>query len=132
MRSLLCLVLCSCTVQAAPATGAVVGQVKVEGGSPQAIVVSLSGVPERAVGHDAKSPAMAQRGLAFEPRVMVVEKGTTVDFPNEDKVFHNVFSLSRGNQFDLQLYKAGTSKSVQLKRAGVVDVYCNIHPQMAA
>jgi hypothetical protein len=47
-------------------------------------------------------------------------------------VFHNVFSMSRGNRFDLGLYRAGSTKSVTFNRPGVVDVYCNIHPQMVA
>ena len=59
-------------------------------------------------------------------------KGTTIDFPNEDKIFHNVFSVSRPARFDLGLYKSGTAKSVEMKRAGIVDVYCNIHPEMIA
>jgi hypothetical protein len=55
-----------------------------------------------------------------------------VTFPNHDKIFHNVFSLSPTARFDLGLYKEGTAKSVEMKRAGEVDVYCNIHPEMAA
>jgi len=55
-----------------------------------------------------------------------------VEFPNEDKVFHNVFSVSRPARFDLGLYKSGTTKAVTLAEPGVVDVYCNIHPQMVA
>jgi hypothetical protein len=55
-----------------------------------------------------------------------------VDFPNEDKFFHNVFSVSRPARFDLGLYKSGTMKSVEMKRPGTIDVYCNIHPDMVA
>src|SRR4029078_815115 len=73
-----------------------------------------------------------QREKQFEPPLTVVVKGTTIDFPNEDKIFHNVFSVSRAARFDLGLYKSGTAKSVEMKRAGVVDVYCNIHPDMIA
>jgi len=73
-----------------------------------------------------------QREKQFVPPLTVVVKGTTVDFPNEDKIFHNVFSVSRPARFDLGLYKTGTPKSVEMKRAGVVDVYCNIHPDMIA
>ena len=62
----------------------------------------------------------------------MVVKATTIDFPNDDKVFHNVFSFSQASKFDLGLYKSGDTKSVTFKEAGVVDVYCNIHPQMAA
>jgi plastocyanin len=73
-----------------------------------------------------------QREKQFEPPLTVVVRGTTVDFPNEDKIFHNVFSVSRPARFDLGLYKSGTAKSVEMKRAGTVDVYCNIHPDMIA
>ena len=75
---------------------------------------------------------MAQRDKAFVPRLIAVTKGSTVDFPNEDKLFHNVFSLSDGNTFDLGLYRAGESKSMTFDKTGVVDVYCNIHPNMWA
>jgi hypothetical protein len=61
-----------------------------------------------------------------------VRKGGAVEFPNDDKIFHNVFSLSQASKFDLGLYKSGTSKSVTFDRAGTVDVYCNIHPEMVA
>jgi plastocyanin len=73
-----------------------------------------------------------QREKQFEPPLTIVVKGTTIDFPNEDKIFHNVFSVSRPARFDLGLYKSGTAKSVEFKRAGTVDVYCNIHPDMIA
>ena len=73
-----------------------------------------------------------QREKQFDPPLTVVVKGTTIDFPNEDKIFHNVFSVSRPARFDLGLYKSGTMKSVEMKRAGTVDVYCNIHPDMIA
>jgi len=64
--------------------------------------------------------------------VSAVVVGTTIAFPNDDKVFHNVFSLSQAASFDLGLYKSGASKLVTVERAGVVNVYCNIHPNMAA
>ena len=64
--------------------------------------------------------------------MVAVPQGGTVDFPNEDKIFHNVFSVSRPARFDLGLYKSGTTKSVEMKRSGTVDVYCNIHPDMVA
>ena len=73
-----------------------------------------------------------QREKQFAPPLTIVVRGTTVDFPNEDKIFHNVFSVSRPARFDLGLYKSGTIKSVEMKRSGTVDVYCNIHPDMIA
>jgi plastocyanin len=75
---------------------------------------------------------IAQRKKQFEPRVSIVSTGSTVDFPNYDRVFHNVFSLSTPKSFDLGLYRKGKSKSVRFDNPGLVQVYCNIHPHMAA
>lgn len=78
------------------------------------------------------SPRMSSREKRFEPRVLAVPKGTKVTFPNYDKIFHNVFSLSEGGRFDLGLYRNGASRTTSFDTPGVVRVYCNIHPQMAA
>jgi hypothetical protein len=61
-----------------------------------------------------------------------VPAGTRVKFPNVDSIYHNAFSLSPGNPFDLGLYRKGASRSVSFKKPGLVRVYCNIHPEMAA
>lgn len=73
---------------------------------------------------------MKQEGKQFLPKVLVVQKGTKVEFPNRDAIFHNVFSVSPDNTFDLGSYRQGESKGVTMSRAGVVTVYCNMHPQM--
>ena len=78
------------------------------------------------------NPQVVMKGKAFAPRVAVVPVGGTVDFPNEDPIFHNVFSVSGENRFDLQLYKRPKSGSQTFQHPGVVRVYCNIHPQMSA
>jgi hypothetical protein len=62
----------------------------------------------------------------------VVPVGGTVEFPNQDSIFHNVFSLSGENRFDLDLYKRPKSGSWTFRHPGLVRVYCNIHPQMSA
>lgn len=80
----------------------------------------------------ARSYAITQKGKTFSPRVLGVPAGTTVRFPNDDDIFHNVFSLSPGHAFDLGLYRAGASKSRTFGTPGVVRVFCNIHPQMTA
>jgi plastocyanin len=103
------------------------GKAKSDSGN---VVVYLQDVSTGAVVE--KKHAIRQKDLQFAPRVSVVVKGTTVDFPNEDKVFHNVFSLSSTARFDLGLYRSGSSKSVQFRRPGVVDVFCNIHPEMSS
>ena len=75
---------------------------------------------------------LEQRGLKFHPEVLPVLVGTTVDFPNGDNLFHNVFSYSQTKEFDLGRYPMGDSRSVVFDRPGVVRVYCDIHSQMNA
>ncbi|HET7504133.1 MAG TPA: plastocyanin/azurin family copper-binding protein [Kofleriaceae bacterium] len=106
----------------AEAVGNVVGKVT---GAPDAvvyvddIVVSTRG-----------TATMKQENKQFSPQVLVVQKGTTVQFPNLDAIFHNVFSVTPDNSFDLGNYRQGESKGVTMSRPGVVSVYCNMHPQM--
>lgn len=78
------------------------------------------------------APVMRQRGLAFAPRIIAVRTGATVEFPNEDPVFHNVFSLSRARTFDLGRYPRGQARTVRFDRPGVVQVFCHIHADMSA
>jgi len=73
-----------------------------------------------------------QRNLTFVPRVLVVQVGTTVEFPNNDRVFHDVFSFRDGKKFELGLYPVGSVKYVPFDRPGLSRVFCNIHPAMAA
>jgi plastocyanin len=73
---------------------------------------------------------MKQEGKQFLPSVLVVQKGTTVQFPNLDAFFHNVFSVTPDNSFDLGSYRQGETKGVTMSKPGVVSVYCNMHPQM--
>jgi plastocyanin len=79
----------------------------------------------------AQLPAMQSKGKRFEPHVLAVSTGASVNFPNVDTIFHNAFTVSPGNQFDLGLYRKGASKAVTFVRPGVVRVYCNIHQDMA-
>jgi plastocyanin len=75
---------------------------------------------------------MDQRNETFVPHVLAVTVGTTVDFPNSDKFYHNVFSLSKARQFDLGRYATGSSKSIRFDRPGIVRVFCDIHSHMNA
>jgi plastocyanin len=68
----------------------------------------------------------------YAPHVVVVPLGSTVRFPNHDPFNHNVFSVSEPNSFDLGLYGRGEAKSHTFDRAGLVRVYCNVHPRMVA
>lgn len=96
------------------------------------VVVYLENVPGPPPARALQTQKLAQRDKQFAPRIIAVMKGAAVEFPNDDKMFHNVFSLSQAAKFDLGLYKSGTSKTVTFDRAGSVDIYCNIHPEMAA
>ena len=73
-----------------------------------------------------------QKDEAFVPRVVAITRGSTIDFPNADPFFHNVFSLSRGANFDLGRFPRGESRSRQFPNAGLVKVYCHIHSHMTA
>ena len=73
-----------------------------------------------------------QQGETFVPRVVAITRGSTVDFPNGDPFFHDVFSLSRSGTFDLGSYPRGQNKSHQFRQAGLVKVYCHIHSHMSA
>lgn len=75
---------------------------------------------------------IAQRDEQFTPHVAAVTVGSTVDFPNEDPFFHNVFSLSRAATFNLGRYRSGTSRSEVLAAPGAVKVFCQLHSQMSA
>jgi plastocyanin len=110
-------------------TGAVRGKVTVPNGEPVAYVFV----------ENIRGPAMPgkvtieQVRKQFLPSWAVVQRGKTVEFPNLDNIYHNVFSLSSGNSFDLGLYASGeAAKAHTFSEAGVVDIHCNIHPNMAA
>lgn len=89
-----------------------------------------------AVGRPPKRPGstftMTTRSKAFLPHILAVPAGSTVTFPNEDPITHNLFSLTPGNTFDLGLYRKGAGKTHKFDAPGPVNVYCNIHPTMSA
>jgi plastocyanin len=96
-------------------------------------VVYLETAPRAAFDHrDEPRARLDQRNEAFVPHVLAVVAGTTVDFPNNDKTYHNVFSLSSAKPFDLGRYAVGRSKSVRFDRPGIVRVFCDIHSHMSA
>ena len=79
-----------------------------------------------------KNPILDQKNLQFHPRVLPILVGTTVDFPNRDNLFHNVFSYSQTKEFDLGRYPRDDVRSVLFDRVGLVRVYCDIHAHMNA
>jgi plastocyanin len=119
---------------AAAAPGVVVplrGVASVDGRPHANVVVWLEDGPA-GTRPDEPQPVMDQRNLQFLPQVLAVRVGTTVRFPNEDRVFHNVFSFKDGKKFDLGLYPVGAVKAVRFDQPGVSRLFCNIHPKMAA
>lgn len=76
--------------------------------------------------------SISQRDESFVPRVTAITRGSTVEFPNFDPYFHNVFSLSRALSFDLGRFRKGEKRERTFPRAGVIKVYCHIHSEMAA
>jgi plastocyanin len=113
---------------AEPASGA-----PVDAGDLRRGVVYLETAPRGAF--EEREPGRAvldQKNETFVPHVLPVMVGTVVEFPNSDKTYHNVFSLSRAKRFDLGRYAAGRSKSVRFDRPGVVRVFCDIHSHMSA
>ena len=76
--------------------------------------------------------AIRQRDEAFTPRVVAVTVGSDVEFPNDDPIYHNVFSLSRARNFNLGRYPRGETRRVHFDRPGVVKVFCEIHSHMSA
>jgi plastocyanin len=75
---------------------------------------------------------LVQKDKKFSPHLLVVPLGSTVDFPNLDPFFHNVFSQFNGKRFDLGLYEAGSTKTVRFDHEGISYIFCNIHPEMSA
>jgi plastocyanin len=96
-------------------------------------VVYLETAPAAAL--ESREPGRArmdQRNETFLPHVLAIDAGTLVDFPNNDTTYHNVFSLSKANKFDLGRYAQGKSKTIRFDRPGVVRIFCDIHSHMSA
>jgi len=130
--------LCCCSAMGCWAQAVnVIGRVVLEGvanlSPANSTVVWLAPLGTDAIGSVAPMHAvLLQKNKTFEPHFLVVTKGSTVDFPNRDPWFHNVFSLFNGKRFDLGLYEAGTTRTVHFDREGVSYIFCNIHPEMSA
>ena len=75
---------------------------------------------------------MVQKDKSFQPHLLTISAGSTVDFPNFDPIFHSAFSNYNGQPFDVGLYPPGANRSVRFTRPGVVRVFCNIHAAMSA
>lgn len=129
------LVLCAASAQAASVSGRVSFLTK-RGQHPVANETLVWLEPASADVKVPKRPAatfqMVTRGKMLIPHVLAIPAGSTVTFPNDDPISHNLFSLSPGNNFDLGLYRRGAGKQETFTTAGVVNVYCNVHPNMSS
>lgn len=102
------------------------------GGKPAPNVIVWLDAPSAPRTFKAPKVVLDQRNLSFSPQVLAVRVGTTVQFPNNDRVFHNVFSFHDGKRFDLGMYPVGATQPVTFDKAGLSRIFCNIHPNMAA
>lgn len=115
--------------------GTVVGNVKDQDGNMlEHAVITLVGDSEVVLNENISMPPpeMSQHNIQFSPFVLPVAKGTTVSFPNKDKIRHHVYSFSKVKRFELELYGGDEEKQVQFDTEGVVALGCNIHDNMLA
>ncbi len=105
---------------------------KTRGGTQPSPAVVYAEPLDRPVPAAPGKATFQQKNKTFLPHVAAVPVGSTIVFPNDDAIFHNVFSLSQPQPFDLGLYRAGASKQQVFGKPGVHHVFCNIHPQMSA
>jgi plastocyanin len=118
-------------------TGIIKGAISTGARPTSDVVVSIEGISKEnfklQISDQKPKPAvMDQQDLKFLPHVLPVVAGTSVEFANNDKTFHNVFSASEAKKFDLGLYSPGRRRSVIFDKAGVVRILCHVHPHMEA
>lgn len=129
-------------VTSAEAAATVTGKVLIggQGGLPKVrgitmsdFVVTIEGAKGPAVvPPSARSIVLDQKNITFVPHVLAVQVGATVDFPNSDPIFHNVYSISEAKKFNLGMYPKGMKKTVTFDRPGIVELRCNVHSEMKA
>ncbi len=119
---------------ASPKTGTIRGTITVTDAKGKQ--VDATGAVVYVIGFDEDPPdavpKIVQKDKKFSPDLLAITAGQKVSFPNKDPILHNVFSVSPARPFDLGQYKKGREKTKSFPEVGVVDVYCNIHPEMAA
>jgi plastocyanin len=114
--------------------GEVTGRINVLKGAadPKRVIVVYA---EQLGEHESPKPGhyeLKQQEKTFIPHILAIPVGSSVTFPNDDPIFHNVFSMTRPGPFDLGLYRAGNSKTRVFTKPAIYRVFCNIHPQMSA
>jgi plastocyanin len=96
------------------------------------VVLYLEGAGPAGDGSANQAPEVQQVDRRFQPDLVVVPIGSSVSFPNMDPIFHNIYSLSKPKSFDLGSYDKGETRKVTFPKPGIVDIYCHLHPNMAA
>ena len=113
--------------------GGIKGKVSVKGlRSPANILVFVAKAPDLSNDVSQLKFVMDQKNLTFVPHILPILVGATVQFPNDDKVSHNVFSLSRTKKFNLGSYGPGTMEKVVFDKPGIVELRCDVHAEMSA
>ena len=117
--------------------GIVKGTITIGGKPAPDAVVSVEGLSKeqiktRMAQTKPQKKIIDQRNLKFIPTVVAIMAGATVDFPNNDTSWHNVYSKGGANDFDLGLYASGKTRSKKFDKAGVSRILCNAHPNMEA
>jgi plastocyanin len=124
--------LCLCLTLLASA-GTITGKVSGVAGES---VVYVDAIQGKTFPAPTKNPTMDQKGLMFQPHILVVQQGTTVEFLNSDKVAHNVFWTSVGGNkklgHNLGTWPQGERRNFKFDNPGAVPLLCNVHPEMAA
>ena len=127
----------SAMLGADPSAGIVKGSITIGGKPATGAVVSIEGLSKEQLKtqmslHKPQKRMIDQRNLKFIPTVVAVMVGESVDFPNNDKSWHNVYSKGGANDFDLGLYPPGKTRSKKFDKPGVSRILCNAHPDMEA
>jgi plastocyanin len=119
---------------APPPVGRLDGTLTLAGAPPgeARAFITLDPTDRRGRARVPRQRVMEQRDRQFAPRLMLIPVGSTVSFPNFDPIFHNVFSTSSADAFDLGLYRQGEARSVTFAKEGIVRIGCSIHANMAA
>jgi plastocyanin len=135
MTQVVCTVLVAIAFAPAPVlAGPVSGLVRTitREGTPAATSIVYAEPLDASAPRKPGTHVLGQKDKTFQPHIVAVPVGSTVDFPNNDDIFHNVFSLSGPQPFDLGLYRSRASRSRTFAEPGTYRVFCNIHPQMTA
>jgi plastocyanin len=132
MKRILVFMIVTLVLVVSSSAGTLAGKV---GGVSGPSVVYVEAIPGKTFPAPEKHVLVDQKGLLFQPHIVVVQVGTTVDFQNSDTVAHNVFwPAISGNKkagHNLGTWPKGEKQSFKFDQAGVVPLLCNVHPEMS-